>query len=165
MKISKVSHKSIVSMIHFYILTGIILLLISCQSLYCERIQTSDTDNFTKKDSIVVSQDSLKQIMLTDYHNYRFKKQLGFNGLNWLKYDIKFMKRFKPSKVMDHELITFSRDLYIKYYMNRIELFNYKKSVYFYLNLKEAQTSQGALQLRIQLPSLKSSNNKSKNRD
>lgn len=139
--------------------------MISCQSLYCERIQTSDTKNFTKKDSTIVRQDSLKQKMLADYRNYRFKKQLNFSGLNWLKYDIKFIRRFKPSSVIDNNLITFSRDLYTKYYMNRIELYNYKKSVYFYLNLKEAQTSQGALQLRIQLPNFKKSNNKSKIRD
>ena len=93
--------------------------------------------------------DSIKQTLLTAHHQYKMDKQADMFKLNWLDDNYKFMYNLYDSQIAESELFGFSRTLYMKYYMNKIELLNFNNYAYLYLDLKQAQNYKGALQVKI----------------
>ncbi|MBM4400169.1 MAG: hypothetical protein FJ041_07585, partial [Candidatus Cloacimonetes bacterium] len=63
--------------------------------------------------------------------------------------------KLKDSELASSEFVQFTKEMYSKYYMNKIELYNYNNIAYIYLNLREAQNTTGAIQFTIPLSNFK----------
>lgn len=131
----------------------IILLLVSGTiSLNAQNGYLWHISSHNNTDRVLSKEDSLKLTILNDYHKYKLKKQFRIGNVNWLKADFNLVNSLKESNLAQNEVMEISKELYVKYYNNKIELYNYKNMAYLYLNLKEAQSSQGAVQFQIPLP-------------
>jgi len=103
-------------------------------------------------DSSNVKPDSLKQKLLRAYRGYRVETRFEAYKVNWLNDNYDIILKLYNSEVTENEVFDFSKALYLKYYMNKVELHNFYDFAYLYMDLKQAQTNQGAIQLSIPLP-------------
>ncbi len=132
----------------------ICLLLLTCYPAIVMGMSNSpaDTKPIILSDSTHVNPDSLKQKFLKVYKTYRTQKQNELYKLNWLNNNYNYMFDMYDSELSDSELYDVSKEVYLDYYLRKVELYNYNNIVYFYLDMKHAQSRKGAIQFRIPLP-------------
>jgi hypothetical protein len=103
----------------------------------------------------IFSDEAQKTMMLKDYHYYKIKTPLRRYPLNWLNDNFALDLAKDVRTITESELFEVSMELYSKYYMQRIELYNINQTAFLYLNLREAQTNLGALQFQVNLPNFR----------
>jgi hypothetical protein len=132
----------------------IIVLMLLCCPIFIYSIDANvDFGNQQgSSDSLNIKPDSLKQKLLRAYRGYRVETRFETYKVNWLNDNYDVMLKLYKSEVADNEVFDFSKALYLKYYMNKVELHNFYDFAYLYMDLKQAQNNKGAIQLSIPLP-------------
>lgn len=133
-------------------LTVISILFWSMTSSFCYNANTNHKGNMNSNKAV---QDSTSTVFIREYHKYKLKNQNRVDFLNWIKPDFGIALKLKDSELASSEFVQFTKEMYSKYYMNKIELYNYNNIAYIYLNLREAQNTTGAIQFTIPLSNFK----------
>jgi hypothetical protein len=147
------SYSKIALLLTYLVALGLVM---SISILAAEDNHYLNNPAHNKDEKVITQEDSLRNVLLNDYHRYKLKNQTRLSNLNWLKQDFNLIKSFNSSTLAQNEVYEISQELYHKYYKNKIELYNYKNMAYLYLDLKEAQSNQGAVQFQIPLPNFNS---------
>lgn len=88
------------------------------------------------------------------YHKYRIQNLTNLQYVNWLHKDFLLFLKERINHVWNSDMYILSKNIYSKYYANRIEVLSHKDKAFLYVSLKDAQRSQGAVQFKLALPDL-----------
>lgn len=104
---------------------------------------------FPLVDSLIAPPDTIKASFWTDYQKNQHIPAKVSLSLNSLFAGTSFPWLNLEYKGIGSDWIDVSRELVDTYYSNRILLYRFREHGFVYLSLKDAQNSQGLLQIRI----------------
>lgn len=96
--------------------------------------------------------DSTQNNFISDYHRYILNKQSESRKPFWSNLNFGPYLNSTRSIITNNEIYEFSKNILQNYYINRIEMFNYKGLAYLYVDPKEFQSQRGIVQFEVNLP-------------